>query len=213
MAGLGEFGAELAVVDGDDDGPDTFTFHGHEFTLPEKVSSLPMLRYAYDTQQVVALEERAQGAAARARTEEQRAAAGQQMAEVQLAANAALYAFLRDMLPGQWDRFERVAAQHGVDEQELLDVAAKIMAAVAARPTRRSSGSPAGPSTTGGTSTGDYDSQPASQPAQQPAQGRSVVVVTEQPMATVTPLTPLELARAEILDASRTVDQLARSGT
>jgi hypothetical protein len=40
-----------------------------------------------------------------------------------------------------------------------------------------------------------------------------VVVVTEQPMATVTPLTPLELARAEILDASRTVDQLARSGT
>jgi hypothetical protein len=212
MAGLGEFGAELAVVDGDD-GPDTFTFHGHEFALPEKVSSLPMLRYAHNTQQVVALEEQAQAAAARARTAEQREAAGKLMAEVHLAANAALYAYLRDMLPGQWERFEQVAAQHGVDEQELLDVAQKIMAAIAARPMRRSSGSPAGPSTTGGTSTGDYDSQPDSQPGQQPAQGRSVVVVTEQPLATVTPLTPLELARAEILDASRTVDQLARSGT
>jgi hypothetical protein len=122
MAGLGEFGAELAVVDGDD-GPDTFTFHGHEFALPEKVSSLPMLRYAYNTQQVVALEEQAQAAAARARTAEQRPAAGKLMAEVQLAANAALYAYLRDMLPGQWERFEQVAAEHGVDEQELLDVA------------------------------------------------------------------------------------------
>lgn len=208
MASLGEFGAELAVVDDSDEGPDTFTFHGHEFALPERVSSLPMLRFAYNTQQIVGLEQRAQAAAARARNGEQRDAAGQQMAEVELAANASLYAYLRDMLPGQWDRFEQVAAEHGVDEQELLDVAKKIMAAIAARPTRRSSGSPAGPSPTGHSSTDGSGSQPDSQPLR-----REVVVVHEQQLATVTELSPLELARAEILDVSATVDQLVRSGS
>jgi hypothetical protein len=216
MASLGEFGAELAVVD-DELEPDTFLFHGHEFALPAKVSSLPALRFAYNTQTVIAAEERAQAAAQRARTPEQRQDAARLMAEVQLTANAGLYAYLRAMLPGgEWERFETVAAEHGADEEELLDVAKKIMAAVASRPTRRSSGSPAGPSPTGPTSTDDSDSPPLffgpdtdTASANRPTGGTRTVVLVPEPAEE---MTPLEAARAEIRESSASVADLVRSG-
>jgi hypothetical protein len=206
MASLGEFGAELAAVDGADD-PDTFLFHGHEFALPGKISSLPALRFAFNAKQVIAAEAQANAAYQRARTPEARAAAERQMAEVQLIANAGLYTYLRDVLanPGDWERFEAVAAEFGADEEELMDVAQKIMAAVAARPTRRSSGSPAGPSSTGDGSTGGSAS-PNSLEEEGPVQ-----VVTEQETAPEG-FTELELARAEILADSQTVAELVRSG-
>lgn len=209
MADLGEFGAELAAVEEGEDGPDTFLFHGHEFTLPARVSSLPALRFAYNAKQVIAAEDQARAAMQRARTPQAREAAARQMAEVQLTANAGLYTYLRDVFagPGEWERFEAVAAEFGAYEDELMDVATKIMAAVAARPTRRSSGSPAGPSTTGDGSPGDSGSPP-----QAGVMGRvRPVVVTEQ--GTVPqPMSDLDAARAEILDGSATVRELARSG-
>lgn len=194
MASLGEFGAELAALD-DQDGAaevDTFLFHGHEFTLPEKVSALPALRFAYHAQQVTGMDQRAVAAAQRARTGPQRAEAARLAGEVELAANAGLYAYLRDMLPGQWDRFEEVAAEAGASDTELLDVAQKIMQAVAARPTRRSSGSPGGPSPTGPTST-DTSASPPDWPEEEG-------------------LSDLERARREIRDGSASVADLVRSG-
>jgi hypothetical protein len=219
---LGEFGAELAAADDDAAAaePDTFLFHGHEFTLPEKVSALPMLRYAWNVQQVVAGSERADAATQRARTARQREAAATLAAETELAANAGLYEYLRDLLPGQWERFSAVAAEHAADDTELLLVAQKIMTAVAARPTRRSSGSPAGPSPTGPGSTGGSDS-PAS-----PGLGglpRGGVRVTVGQAATDpepepeddpeedAPETDLDLAREEIRGSSVAVRDLVRS--
>lgn len=212
---LGEFGAELAAVDATDD-PDTFLFHGHEFVLPAKVSSLPALRFAYNAQQVTALENQARASLQRARTEAAREEAARQMAEVQLAANAGLYTYLRDVLagPGEWERFETVAAEFGADEQELLDVAQKIMAAVAARPTRRSSGSPAGPSSTGDGSTGDSAS-PSSPEVEEPVRsvmGRARPVVVTEAGSTPETFTELDLARAEILEESASIAELVRSG-
>lgn len=205
MANLGEFGAELAAVDDDADGPDTFLFHGHEFTLPQRVSSLPALRFAYNAQQVTAMEERATAAGQRARTPDQRAAAARLMAEVELVANAGLYAYLRNMLPGdQWETFGDVAAEAGATEQELLDVATKIMEAVAARPTRRSSGSPGGPSPTGLTSTDDS--------ASTPSRGARVTVLPVLPEPPVETVSALEAARREIQDGSVSVADLVRSG-
>jgi hypothetical protein len=212
MADLGEFGAELAAVDADDT-PDTFRFHGHEFALPARVSSLPALRYAYNAQQVTAMEARARAAAQRARTDEARAAARQAMAEVELAANAGLYQYLRDVLPNEWERFETVAAEFGVDDVELLDVAQKIMSAVAARPTRRSSGSPAGPSPTGATSP-DGSASPSSPGEEEEVaavMGRAAPIVVPAG-AEVATVTDLDRARAEILDSSPTVRDLVRSG-
>jgi hypothetical protein len=210
---LGEFGAELAAVDAADD-PDTFLFHGHEFTLPAKVSSMPALRFAYNAQQVIAAEGQARAAAQRARTDEGRAEADRRMGEVQLMANAGLYTYLRDILagPGEWERFEAVAAEFGADEDELLEVAQKIMAAVAARPTRRSSGSPAGPSTTGDGSTGDSASTPSPPPTARGVMGRVQPVIVTEEGADAAPFSELDLARAEILDGALTVDDLVRSG-
>jgi len=209
-ASLGEFGAELAVID-EPDGPDTFLFHGHEFTLPQKVSSLPALRFAYNAQRVVAAEEQAHAKLQRARSEDAKDSAVRGMAEVQLMANAGLYQYLRDMLaePAEWDRFEQVAAQHGADDDELLAVATKIMAAVAARPTRRSSGSPPGPSPTGDGST-DASEPPAPGP---PYTGPVAVAGTTEPADPDEPPTgpsPLELARAEIRAQSEPVTKATR---
>jgi hypothetical protein len=215
MASLGEFGAELATLDGDGQ-PDTFLFHGHEFALPAKVSSLPALRFAYNAKQVVAAEAQARAAAQRARTPEARAAADRQWGEVELMANAGLYTYLRDVItnPGDWERFEAAAAEFGADEEELMTVAQKIMAAVAARPTRRSSGSPAGPSSTGPGSTDDSASPNflEEEGPVQGAMGRARPVVVTEEGADPEGFTPLDLARAEILEGSQSIEELVRSG-
>jgi hypothetical protein len=215
MANLGDFGAELAAVDATDE-PDTFLFHGHEFALPAKVSSLPALRFAYNAKQVVAAEAQARAAAQRARTPEAKAAADRQWGEVELMANAGLYTYLRDVIttPGDWERFEAVAAEFGADEEELMTVAQKIMAAVAARPTRRSSASPDGPSSTGPGSTGGSASPNLleEEGPVQPAMGAFRPVVVTEEGTTPEGFTPLDLARAEILDGSASIEELVRSG-
>jgi hypothetical protein len=217
MASLGEFGAELDAIDEEDGELDTFLFHGHEFTVPAKVSSLPALRFAYNAKQVIAAEDQAAAAMQRARTAAERERAARLMAEVQLTANAGLYTYLRDILatPGEWERFEAVAAEFGAEEAELMDVATKIMAAVAARPTRRSSGSPAGPSTIGDGSPDDSSSPPEEEPEPEPVRsvmGRARPVVVTEQGADPEPLTDLERARDEMAGAAVSVRELVRSG-
>lgn len=198
MADLGEFGAEVAELSGD---PDTFTFHGHRFTLPVAMSSLPILRFAWRSKVLAQANEQAQAATYRARTDDARIEARRRAAETDTDAMAALYEFLAAMLPGgQWEKFSDVAIEVGAGEDELLDVANRIMAAVAARPTTRSSGSPDGPSSSGPTSTGRSDSTPPPPPpAAEP--------VPDYPVPAIT---ALEAAREELDQTMVPVGALVR---
>jgi hypothetical protein len=150
VADLGEFGRELADID---DEPDVFTFHGAFFALPARMSSLPLLRFAYRGKVIEQRNAQAKAAQARARTPEERAAAEQAEGNADMEALSAIYEFLQASLPDDWDRFAEVAIANGSDHDELLAVCNRIYAAVTARPTRRPADSSGGPSTSGDGST------------------------------------------------------------
>lgn len=171
MAHLGEFsdatGAEWTGVE-----PDTFDFHGVEFSLPARLSQLPLTRFAWDLRRLDRVVNDAKAVQARAeRGSPQWRDASAAESGAELDQLAAIYAFLKAMLPGpQWDRFEQVAEAHGAELDELFNVAMRIYEAVADRPTRRPGDSSAGPSTDVTPSTAASPSAGAQTGAQTPAE-------------------------------------------
>lgn len=168
----GEFGAELRALDTPDDAaePDTYSFGGEIFTIPQSLSALPRMRFAHACVTLDAASERVQALVADARRLE---ASGADKADVDAAWeataradsealrdwHAAVWRFVRDVIaPDEWDRFEQTAAAVGAERDDLVRLANAVMAVVAGRPHRRSSGSPGGPSSTGGGSADGSDS-------------------------------------------------------
>ncbi|HNX48685.1 MAG TPA: hypothetical protein PKL08_00855 [Thermoanaerobaculaceae bacterium] len=167
MAHLGEFGRELAALDvgeGGDPQPDTFSFHGHEFTVPPLMSALPRLRFAHANLTVTEVAARVDALERDAVTDEELAEAERLNLEGGRAYDVATLAYVEAVLSGegsmpeQWARFQAVAAEVGADRGELVGVAHAVYASVSGRPRVRSSVSPSGPSTSGVGSTAGSDS-------------------------------------------------------
>ena len=188
MAELGEWGRAVADYHQE---PDTFRFYGEKLEVPAALSSLILMEFTATVKQlqrdVTAAEARRDQATAlaeRAGTAEEREAheAEAKAAEVDImsadsAGTEAQYAFIRGCIgDGQWDRFRRAAVANGVQGDELMNVCARIYEAVAGRPTRRPSGLPDGPSSTGDGSTGNSASpEPTPGPAQRGTDSRVVL--------------------------------------
>ncbi len=132
---LGELGAAADEAQPPAE-PTTFTFHGEEFTLPARVGSLPLMRFA---------------------------AAAEAGAELEtMEGRAAVYTLIRSVVDrGDWARFERTANEHAVQTVELLEVCTAILTHFAGRPTVRPSDSSDGPPETGAKSKADSSSPPA----------------------------------------------------
>jgi hypothetical protein len=174
MALIGTFGRELDVSELE---PDYFAFHGEHFTVPARVSALPIMRFAWATNAANGRSNTAQSAERRARTEADKIAAKKEQAAAEMDMLAALHVFLRDTIgEHQWEQFERLAQIHGDDIEEIMHVAQAIYATVVDRPTQRPSDSSDGPSTSG--------------------TGSPVPSVSEAPMAG--PTSSAAAARAEI---------------
>lgn len=152
MTDYGEFGRALAVASGE---PDIFTFHGEPFILPDRMSALPLMRFAWRGKVIDQQLEQARSAKARAITPEQQDEAAAALGQAEMEALSAVYEFLRASLPApqDWARFEEAAIRVGADQDELMGVCNAIYQAVTGRPTRRPADSSAGPSTTGTSST------------------------------------------------------------
>lgn len=170
MSYLGEFGAELRAVEGDDEtgGRDFFTYHGVEFDLPVQIGGLPMLKYAHESIKHVEERESARRKVMRTLQHDPDALQAAYLdidAAYRMASMSSLYTFLRGVIPDpvQWAAFERIAIEVGDEEDELMETAQKIIAAVVGRPTKRRTGSSGGPQRTGATSP-DVSSSSASDP-------------------------------------------------
>lgn len=231
MAHLGEFGRELAELDTDTPAveDDTFTFHGVTFTVRRSIGAMPLLRYSWRAIQAQDVAEQVDTAMAAARTDEERAAAQSMLRGLVVQQRASVFEYLRSVIGDeQWPEFERVADAVAATEDELLGVSRAVIAAVAARPTRRPSGSPGGPSPSGGGSVGASSSTgtapqapgPAgsappwgSSPASPGGDGGGDGSVGEEPP----PLTDRERAIAAMgmvpLDVAARAAREARSGT
>jgi hypothetical protein len=121
MALIGEFGAVVREIEQSE--PDEFVFFGETFTVADRVGAMPLLRFA---------------AVAEAGTQAE-----------ELAGMAAMHELLRDCLaPGDWPRFQKVAADNKADAEELMAVCGAIYQAVTGRPTQRPSDSAGGSSPT-----------------------------------------------------------------
>ncbi len=119
---LGEFGTAAR-----DDAPvvevDTFVFHGETFAVRQKVSTMPLLKFADVAEQGAQAEE--------------------------MAGLAAMYQLITScVVPGDVARFERTATDNGSDSAELMEVCGALYRAVTGRPTRELSDSAGGLSTT-----------------------------------------------------------------
>lgn len=155
MASVGDF-TPTETTDPDAD-PDTFEFFGETFDVPANVGSFALLRYG-------SLMKGAQAQETRGGTMKRRAAgnplmleaANRELALAELSAHAAIYELLKASLgDGQLERFGEIADANGTTFNGLMEVAGDITEVIAGRPTRRSSDSSDGPSTTGTASTGD----------------------------------------------------------
>jgi hypothetical protein len=241
MAKIGEFGRARQDLAGE---PDTFTFYGEDFEVPAGISAVVLMDFVAETQDAQdgredagARQERAQAALARSRmtgSESERVTAEAALADADVDMIAAsnklmrgMRAYVRGCLPDDvaWRRFNDVCRANAVDVDELMEVAAAIFAAVAARPTRTASGSSGGPSSTGVGSTAGAASQaatpglpppataspdlmvePGAGTADDPAWGR-VVSMHPEPV-----LTPLERQLQEGLAHSVPVSHLLSGG-
>jgi hypothetical protein len=153
MASLGDFTPEIrtdVVAD-----PDTFTFCGEEFELPPTSGAGSFLQFAFKMKLAQEQGERGESAEKRARTDEGRAAARVEKSQSDMNAMSAVYSLLTSVLgESQMDRLARAIDRSGVPIDQVFGLVNQIEAAVSARPTKRSSDSSAGPSTTGESSTG-----------------------------------------------------------
>lgn len=112
---------------------DTVELAGEEFRVAERVGSMPLMRFAKLAKSGVR--------------------------ESQMEGLVAMYDLLHDCIDeSDWDRFMDHATEVRADGKELLGVVRQAIAAVAGRPTRRSSDSSDGPRTIEPSSTGDSSS-------------------------------------------------------
>jgi len=217
MARIGEFGRARQDLAGE---PDSFTFYGEEFEVPAGISAVVLMDFVAETQEAqdgredaATRQERAQARLAKSRmsgSESERVAAEAQLADADVDMVAAsnklmrsMRAYVRGCLPDEaaWQRFNTVCRANAVDVDELMEVAAAIFSAVAARPTRTASDSSGGPSSigvgsmdgavsqveTGGPRQPDMAShEQGSGTSDDPAWGRVVAMPSPPPM------TPLE---------------------
>lgn len=218
MADLGEFGRARAVAHGEDLDPDSFRFHGERFEVPQALSPLVLMEFAYEAkvnhaahEQATARQGKAQGVLDQSSSPAQRAVAQDELTAAETAVStantmhmAAMYSYIRECIgDAQWPRFRAVVLREAVDDDELMDVCADIFSAVAGRPTRRPSGSSDGPSSTGVTSTDGSDS-----PGATPGQALMGQVLDIQPR-----LTEAEEQMRQFRELMVPVDQLTRSGS
>lgn len=134
--------------------PDEFTFCGETFEIPATVGTFALIRYGSLMKGAVAQEKRAEAGERRAKSDEARLTVRREMGEAGLTAQAAIYELLKACLgDGQIDTFGELADRNGVTLDGLMAVVAQIEESIADRPTRRSSDSSAGPSTSGPSST------------------------------------------------------------
>lgn len=136
MALIGEFGAAAREADPNAE-PDQFKFYGELFTVADQVGAMPLLRFA--------------------------AVADSGAQADELAGLAAMHELLRDCLaPGDWPRFQKVAADHKADAEELMQVCGAVYQAITGRPTQRPSASADGSSTTTASSRAPSSSEASS---------------------------------------------------
>lgn len=113
---------EGVVIDGD-----FVEFMGEKFKMGERIGLMPLLKFAHVSSKGVN--------------------AGD------MEGLAAMYALIRDCIAAdQWERFEQTAIEKQAEDTDLLDVVAKTIEALSARPTQRRSGSSSGSPTTQGSS-------------------------------------------------------------
>ncbi|GAB3250925.1 hypothetical protein GCM10027456_24630 [Kineosporia babensis] len=197
MPNLGDFTPDIRTDIADD--PDVFTFCGEEFELPATSGAGSFLQFAHKMKLAQEQAERGDAAEKRARTEEGRAAARAEKVQSDMNAMSAVYSLLEGVLgEGQMDRFTRAADRYGVPSEEIFSIVNRLEAAVAGRPTRRSSDSSAGPSTTG----------PGSTDAGSGRTAPGTELLTE-PTDSFRPLTPAEQQRANLQKHLVATGQLA----
>ena len=110
---------------------ETVPFCDVEWRIGERVGLMPMMRYARAVKVGMA---RAEGAPSDGMTE--------------IEVLDATYSLLEQCVhPDDWDRFVDVTSKAGVDQEGYMEFAGKVMAALADRPTGRSSDSSDGPQT------------------------------------------------------------------
>jgi hypothetical protein len=120
---IGEFGAAAREADPQAE-PDQFKFYGETFTVAERVGAMPLLRFAAVAE------------------------SGTQASEME--GMAAMYELIRDcLIPGDWPRFQKVAADNKATDDEFLEICGAVYKAATARPTQRPTDSVDGPSDTG----------------------------------------------------------------
>ena len=122
---------------------DTVEFCGEQFRIGERVGMMPLMRYARMAKRAHELERSGQ------------AASGEDELE---AMDATLTLLEQCVHPDDWSRFERVTTAAGTGMDGYLEFAGQVMAAIAARPTGRSSDSSDGPRTIEPSSTDDSSS-------------------------------------------------------
>lgn len=139
---------DLEHVDDVDDADDvdavqvTVEYAGRRYAVRERVSLLPLMRFA-----VIAK----QHAAQQHRRDDTPGADGQREME----ALAALYQLLQQCIdPAEFDAFFDHAVEQGAQPEDLMPVVRDAITARAARPTQPPSRSPGGQSTTGTSSAG-----------------------------------------------------------
>jgi hypothetical protein len=109
-------------------------FLGEQFRIAERVGLMPMMRFAKVAKDGGDSDD--------------------------LAGLTAMYDLLEQCLAeDEWERFQAHADNTRADGEELMGVVARVFEVLSARPTRRPSGSSAGPSTTARNSTVDSSSQ------------------------------------------------------
>ena len=122
---------------------DTVEFCGEVFQVGERVGVMQLMRYARVVKRV---------------QERQRSGAKTTGVDEMEALDATLSLLEQCVHPDDWDRFERVTTEQGVDSEGYMTFAGQVMSLLAGRPTGRSSDSSGGPQTIEPSSTADSSS-------------------------------------------------------
>lgn len=153
MANVGDF-TPSATTDTTAD-PDEFGFFGDTFEVPANVGVGSLLRFTWRLKEASERQRRGNAALKKAITEEGKGQARSLISSGELDGSAAIYDLLLSVLgEDQIDRFNSLVDRHGVDIAGLLGVCNQIQEAIGDRPTRQSSDSSDGLSTSGNDSTG-----------------------------------------------------------
>ena len=159
MAVIGSFGRDLAVAED----PDTFLWHGEEFTVPPNVSAMPVLAFAASMKVSQDQIERAGRNMRHARSDDEKDRLSDVQRQGEMTQMAAVHQFMHDTIgPDQFARFTELAQMYGDGLEETMRVVQAIYSTlIDERPTQRSTGSSGGPSTSG---PGSPDVSPSPEP-------------------------------------------------